>query len=69
MKIHHIGFVCRENDINKFFFSPKKKFIYVIIIFPLVMTLSEAFAPPTWATPFLFLFGYSTIYLIKIIKF
>ena len=29
MKIHHIGFVCRENDINKFFFSPKKKFIYV----------------------------------------
>ena len=28
MKIHHIGIVCKEKDINKFFFSPKKKFIY-----------------------------------------
>ena len=28
MKLHHIGFVCAEKDINKFFFSPKKKFIY-----------------------------------------
>ena len=45
------------------------EFIYVIIIFPIVMTLSEAFAPHTWDTPFLFLFGYSTIYLIKIIPF
>ena len=45
------------------------EFIYVIIIFPIVMTLSEAFAPHTWDTPFLFFFGYSTIYLIKIIPF
>ena len=45
------------------------EFIYVIIIFPIVMTLSEAFAPHTWDTPFLFFFGYSTIYLIKIFPF
>ena len=45
------------------------EFIYVIIIFPIIMTLSEAFAPHTWDTPFLFFFGYSTIYLIKIIPF
>ena len=24
MKMHHIGFVCRENDINKFFFFSKE---------------------------------------------
>ena len=28
MKLHHIGIVCNENDMNKFFFKPKKKFIY-----------------------------------------
>ena len=28
MKLHHIGIVCNESDINKFFFRPKKKFIY-----------------------------------------
>lgn len=28
MKLHHIGIVCNESDINKFFFKPKKKFIY-----------------------------------------
>ena len=28
MKLHHIGIVCLESDINKFFFSPKKKHIY-----------------------------------------
>jgi len=28
MKLHHIGIVCLEKDIKKFFFSPKKKYIY-----------------------------------------
>jgi len=28
VKLHHIGIVCDESDINKFFFRPKKKFIY-----------------------------------------
>lgn len=28
MKLHHIGIVCNESDMNKFFFRPKKKFIY-----------------------------------------
>lgn len=28
MKLHHIGIVCNETDINKFFFKPKKKNIY-----------------------------------------
>ena len=40
------------------------EFIYVIIIFPIVMTLSEAFAPHTWDTPFLFLFGYLSLFII-----
>ena len=29
MKLHHIGIVCNETDIRKFFFRPKKKFIYI----------------------------------------
>ena len=45
------------------------EFFYIVILFPIVMTLSEAFAPHTWDTPFLFFFGYSTIYLIKIFPF
>tara|TARA_Y100000768_G_C23412678_1_gene422495 strand:- start:59 stop:460 length:402 start_codon:yes stop_codon:yes gene_type:complete len=28
MKIHHIGIVCNKENINNFFFKPKKKFIY-----------------------------------------
>lgn len=28
MKLHHIGIVCSEKDIEKFFFKPKKKNIY-----------------------------------------
>lgn len=28
MKLHHIGIVCDEMDINKFIFRPKKKNIY-----------------------------------------
>ena len=45
------------------------EFIYALIIFPIVMTLAEAFAPHTWDTPFLFFFGYFTIYIIKIMPF
>ena len=42
------------------------EFFSVLIIFPLIMTLAEAFAPHTWDTPFLFLFGFLTIYIVKI---
>jgi hypothetical protein len=28
MKLHHIGIVCSESDINKFIFSTKRKHIY-----------------------------------------
>ncbi len=45
------------------------EFITVIIIFPIVMTLAEAFAPHTWDTPFLFLFGFFTIYIVKTMPF
>ena len=45
------------------------EFISALIIFPIVMTLAEAFAPHTWDTPFLFLFGFFTIYIIKIMPF
>ena len=42
------------------------EFFSALIIFPFVMTLAEAFAPHTWDTPFLFLFGFFTIYIVKI---
>ena len=45
------------------------EFVSVLIIFPLVMTLAEAFAPHTWDTPFLFFFGFLTIYLVKTLPF
>ena len=54
--IFHSGFTSSE-------------FICALIIFPIVMTLAEAFAPHTWDTPFLFLFGFLTIYIVKIIPF
>jgi len=41
------------------------EFICALIAVPVVMTLAEAFAPHTWDTPFLFLTGYTTLYLIK----
>ena len=28
MKLHHIGIVCNESDIKKFYFKPKKKYVY-----------------------------------------
>ena len=45
------------------------EFFSALIIFPLVMTLAEAFAPHTWDTPFIFLFGFFTIYIVKIMPF
>ncbi len=45
------------------------EFISVLIIFPIVMTLAEAFAPHTWDTPFLFFFGFLTIYIVKTMPF
>ena len=45
------------------------EFILALIIFPIVMTLAEAIAPHTWDTPFLFLFGYFTIFIVKIMPF
>ena len=41
------------------------EFVSALILFPIVMTLAEAFAPHTWDTPFLFLFGFFTIYIVK----
>jgi phytol kinase len=49
------------------FTSPE--FICVLMVFPIVMTLAEAFAPHTWDTPFLFIFGYLTLYFVKIMPF
>jgi dolichol kinase len=45
------------------------EFICALIVFPIVMTLAEALAPHTWDTPFLFLFGYLTLYIVKIMPF
>ena len=45
------------------------EFFSALVIFPLVMTLAEAFAPHTWDTPFLFLFGFFSIYIVKIMPF
>ncbi len=55
-----------------FFFRSEftsSELILAIILFPIIMTLAEAFAPHTWDTPFLFLFGYLSLYIIKIIPF
>ncbi len=49
-------------------FTPSE-FVFALIIFPIIMTLAEAFAPHTWDTPFLFFFGYFSIYIIKVIPF
>ena len=45
------------------------EFICALVVFPIVMTLAEALAPHTWDTPFLFLFGYLTLYIVKIMPF
>lgn len=45
------------------------EFILALITIPAVMTLAEAFSPHTWDTPFLFLVGYISLYLIKTIPF
>jgi dolichol kinase len=45
------------------------EFICALIVIPIVMTLSEAFAPHTWDTPFLFFTGYLTLYIITRIPF
>jgi len=41
--------------------------VAALIILPLVMTLAEAFSPHTWDTPFLFLVGYLTLFVISFI--
>ena len=45
------------------------EFLFSLVIFPIVMTLAEAYSPHTWDTPFLFFFGYLTLYIIKTIPF
>jgi len=41
--------------------------IAALLILPPVMTLAEAFSPHTWDTPFLFLAGYLTLFLISFV--
>lgn len=45
------------------------EFIWALIVLPLAMTMAEAFSPHTWDTPFLFLTGYTLLYLIKSLPF
>ena len=42
------------------------QFIVALLSIPIVMTLAEAFAPHTWDAPFLFLFGYLSLYGITV---
>ncbi|MFO7952724.1 MAG: hypothetical protein R6U91_07980 [Bacillota bacterium] len=42
-------------------------YFHALFILPLVMTLAEAFSPHTWDTPFLFLLGYLTLFVISFI--
>ncbi len=44
-------------------FSPLQ-FVIALTCFPAVMTLAEAFSPHTWDTPFLFLTGYLSLFVI-----
>jgi phytol kinase len=41
------------------------EFIWALFVLPLAMTVAEAFSPHTWDNPFLFLTGYTLLYLIK----
>jgi len=41
--------------------------VAALIVLPLLMTLTEAFSPHTWDTPFLFLVGYLTLFGISFI--
>ncbi len=41
--------------------------IAALLVLPPVMTLAEAFSPHTWDTPFLFLAGYLTLFLISFV--
>lgn len=45
------------------------EFTCALIVLPFAMTIAEAFSPHTWDTPFLFLTGYTILYLIKYIPF
>ncbi|WP_139487915.1 hypothetical protein [Brevibacillus dissolubilis] len=38
-----------------------------LLTLPILMTLTEAFSPHTWDTPFLLLVGFVTLYLVKLI--
>jgi len=42
------------------------EFIWALLVLPFAMTIAEAFSPHTWDTPFLFLTGYTLLYLIKL---
>jgi dolichol kinase len=43
------------------------EFIIALLTVPVIMTLTEAWSPHTWDTPFLFFIGYFSLYLIKTI--
>jgi dolichol kinase len=43
------------------------EFIIALITVPIVMTLTEAWSPHTWDTPFLFLIGYLNLYLVTLL--
>ncbi len=45
-------------------FANSQKFWSAIILFPPVMTLSEAFAPHSMDTPVMMLIGFSLLYVI-----
>lgn len=47
-------------------FTPSQ-LIAALIILPILMTLTEAFSPHTWDTPFLFLVGYLTLFGLSFI--
>ncbi len=44
-------------------FTPLQ-FIVALAVIPLLMTLTEAFSPHTWDSPFMFLFGYLALFAI-----
>jgi dolichol kinase len=48
------------------FFTPMQ-YLVALAFLPTVMTLTEAFSPHTWDTPFLFLVGYLALFGIKMI--
>jgi len=45
------------------------EFLWALAVLPIAMTITEAVSPHTWDNPFLFITGYTILYLIKTVPY